>query len=63
MIFEQENEGRLFKVQTEKGLALGIKTIEKVSERGNAYTQLLYPENVQKMIVNHLVELGKTMEI
>lgn len=63
LIFEQENEGRLFKVQTEKGLALGIKTIEKVSERGNAYTQLLYPESVQKMIVNHFVELGKTIEV
>lgn len=59
LIALQERGGKSYKVQTEKGLSLGIKTIEKVSEKGFSYTLLMYPPTVQKMIVKHYVEVGK----
>lgn len=56
IIVEQEREGRFGKVTTEKGTALGIKIVEKVSKKGNAYTLLMYPVQVQRMIVEHYIE-------
>lgn len=56
IIVELEREGRFEKVTTEKGTALGIKIVEKVSENGNAYTLLFYPIQVQRMIVERYVE-------
>ena len=50
---EQQGQEGYTKVQTEQGLQLGIKTIDKVSQGGLAYQLLLYPETVQKMIVEH----------
>ncbi len=50
---EQQGQEGYTKVQTEQGLQLGIKTIDKVSQGGLAYQLLLYPEAVQKMIVEH----------
>lgn len=52
---EQGAEGYV-KVQTERGLKLGIKTIDKVSQGGFAYQLLMYPEAVQRMIVGYFVE-------
>ena len=48
---EKEHEGKRVKIQTEKGLKAGIKTIDKVSQKGFAYQLLMYPKIVQKMIV------------
>lgn len=48
-------DGRFIKVQTSKGLEMGIKTIEKISQAGNPYTLLMYPIEVQKMIVAYYV--------
>ncbi|MDE7273308.1 MAG: hypothetical protein K2N95_09625 [Lachnospiraceae bacterium] len=53
---EQRQEGYT-KVQTEQGLKLGIKTIDKVSQGGYAYQLLMYPETVQRMIVAYFAEL------
>ena len=58
LVREQDIDGRFTKIQTEKGLKIGIKTIEKVSEKGFVYTLLMYPPEVQKMIVNHYVQYG-----
>jgi len=55
IIVEEEAIGSFGKVTTEKGNALGIKSIEKVSEKGNAYKLLKYPVQVQKMIVEHYI--------
>ncbi|MDE7476539.1 MAG: RecQ family ATP-dependent DNA helicase, partial [Lachnospiraceae bacterium] len=53
---EREGQEGYTKVQTEQGLRLGIKTIDKVSQGGFAYQLLMYPEAVQKMIVEYFVE-------
>ncbi len=54
---EQRQEGYT-KVQTQQGLKLGIKTIDKVSQGGFAYQLLMYPEAVQRMIVEYFVLIG-----
>lgn len=55
---EKQTEEGCRKVQTEKGLQLGIKTIDKVSQGGYAYQLLMYPDAVQRMIVEHFVGPG-----
>lgn len=55
LIVPQERDGKFSKVPTDKGISLGIKSEERVSERGNAYTLLLYPPQVQKMIVENYI--------
>ncbi len=58
LIIEQKRDGIFGKVATEMGANLGIKTIEKVSEKGYAYTLLMYPPQVQRIIVEHYVSDG-----
>lgn len=48
-------DGRLVKQATETGVSKGIISVEKISEKGNAYEVLMYPANVQKEIVEHYV--------
>lgn len=60
LIVEKEQEGRFTKAPTEKGLAQGIKIIDKVSEKGNPYTLLVYPVNVQNMLIEHFI--GESIE-
>lgn len=55
LISEQENNGSLAKVITERGIAKDIKEVQKVSEKGNAYTILKYPKSVQKIIVQYYI--------
>lgn len=55
LVEERNVDGRFIKVQTDKGLEMGIQTIEKVSQAGNPYTLLMYPSEVQKMIVEYYV--------
>ena len=45
-------DGRNVQVQTESGLSKGIGTVEKISKIGNAYKILIYPQEVQKEIVD-----------
>ena len=40
---------------TKKGKELGIETIEKVSQAGNTYIQLRYPETIQKIVLEYFV--------
>ncbi len=47
---EYEEEGRTLQMPTEEGTAKGITTTEKISEKGNPYTVLLYPPEIQKEI-------------
>ena len=46
-------------VCTEAGAAEGIRVVEKISQKGDTYTLLVYPPNVQKMIVEHFVKNNK----
>lgn len=55
LIAEIEQDGRFTKVPTKKGIGQGIKSIKKVSERGNPYTLLIYPSNIQRMLVEHYI--------
>ncbi len=54
---EVNKSGVFIKTQTAKGLEAGIKTIEKISPGGKTYTLLLYPDNIQKLIVEHFVQI------
>lgn len=56
---EEEREGNLYKVQTEEGQRLGIRTLDKVSQNGICYQLLMYSEAVQRMVVEHFVKLGE----
>lgn len=48
-------DGRLVKQATETGVSKGIISVERISEKGNAYEVLMYPAEVQKEIVEHYV--------
>ena len=48
-------EGQFNKVATEKGRALGIQMVDKVSKAGISYSLLMYPREVQKRIVEYFV--------
>ncbi|MBQ9990969.1 MAG: DNA helicase RecQ [Lachnospiraceae bacterium] len=52
---ERQVDGRTVQVQTELGLSRGIEAVEKISKIGNTYTVLMYPQEVQKEIVEHYV--------
>lgn len=56
LVEERNKDGFSVKVQTEKGIEIGIVTLEKVSQAGKAYTLLMYPLEVQRMIVNHYIQ-------
>ncbi len=58
LTIEQEGQDGYTKVQTEQGMQLGIRTIDKVSQGGHAYQLLVYPEAVQRMVVEHFVGSG-----
>ncbi len=55
LVAEEQGQEGCRKVQTEQGLNLGIKTIDKISQGGYAYQLLMYPETVQRMIVEYFV--------
>ena len=55
LVTEEEQEGRFVKFPTEQGWKRGIKTVDKVSQRGTAYQILMYPRDVQKMIVEYFI--------
>ena len=55
VIEEKEVGGRFDKLPTEKGIKLGVKVVEKVSEKGYAYTVLMYPQIIQQMLIEKFV--------
>lgn len=52
---EVVTDGRMVKQATETGISKGIISVEKISEKGTVYEVLMYPEDVQKEIVEHYV--------
>ena len=54
---EANHEGVFKKEQTQKGLAAGIETVFRTSTAGTEYTLLVYPQMIQKMIVQHFVSI------
>jgi len=52
---EQQAEEGYKKVATQQGTQLGIKTVDKVSQGGLEYQLLVYPDVVQRMVVEHFV--------
>ena len=63
LIKEKEDAGKYAKAPTEKGSQLGVKVIDKVSEKGNAYTVLQYPIGIQKMLVECFISEEKQDEV
>ena len=55
LMAEEEQEGIFLKSRTEQGGEQGIKAIDKVSQRGTPYQVFMYPEAVQKMIVDYFI--------
>lgn len=55
-IVEAKDEGKYAKKPTQKGIQCGIQEIEKVSQKGFSYTILMYPENIQRILVEHYIE-------
>lgn len=58
LIREEERDGRLVKLPTEQGLKAGIKTEERISQKGFLYQQILYSKEVQKRIVEAFIRTG-----
>ena len=56
-IAEIEHNGRYEKMPTEKGYGVGIKPVDRVSEKGYTYTLLMYPEVIQRLLVDHYVNV------
>ena len=63
LIKEKEDAGKYAKAPTDKGIQLGVKVIDKVSEKGNAYTVLQYPIGIQKMLVERFISEEKQEEV
>lgn len=63
LIKEKEDAGKYAKAPTDKGIQLGVKVIDKVSEKGNAYTVLQYPIEIQKMLVERFISEEKQEEV
>lgn len=66
IIEEKEVGGRFDKLPTEKGIKLGVKVVEKVSEKGYAYTVLMYSQIIQQMLIEKFVRemiAGEELEV
>ena len=60
---EEYNQGGVFiKTQTKRGFAIGIKMVDKLNQVGNSYKLLMYPENVQKMILEYFISARQEIE-
>ena len=63
LIKEKEDAGRYAKAPTDKGIQHGVKVIDKVSEKGYAYTMLQYPIGIQKMLVECFISEANREEV
>lgn len=50
---EEEKDNKIQKARTERGTGMGIKIVDKINQKGEPYQLLMYPEAVQKMIVEY----------
>lgn len=55
LIAKREQDGKSDKVPTEKGRERGVKSVTKVSEKGFSYVALMYPPDIQRMLVEHYI--------
>lgn len=55
LVVEENVEGSLKKVPTEKGREMGIIAVDRVSQYGFPYQLLQYPIGVQEIVVKHFV--------
>ena len=53
---EINEDGKMNKVQTSLGFQKGIQMIEKISQKGYPYKILMYPEIIQREIVEHYIK-------
>lgn len=58
LVTEKEADGIFVKTATAQGVRMGIEVEEKVSERGYTYQLLIYPETVQRMVVEYFTGPG-----
>ena len=54
---ERMTDGKMTKIYTELGKEKGIIRIDKISTKGYAYSLLMYPEEVQREIVEHFIKV------
>ncbi len=62
LTMEEQREGRFYKVPTEKGRQMGIRMVDRVSQRGTEYQLPMYSEQVQRLVVEHFVRPGTKSE-
>ncbi|SHN64558.1 ATP-dependent DNA helicase RecQ [Butyrivibrio hungatei DSM 14810] len=55
LTYEDSADGIHVKKQTEHGKQMGITTINRISQAGTEYTLLMYPESVQRLVVESFV--------
>ena len=55
LVREEEREGRSVKLPTAQGLEAGIRVVDRVSQKGVPYQQLLYSREVQKRLLEAFV--------
>lgn len=56
LTFEEDREGVFVKTRTDKGAAVGIEIVHKITASGEPYELLRYPKNVQELIVDYFVK-------
>ena len=56
LTIEDCTEGVHIKKQTERGKQMGIVTVNKVSQSGFEYSLLMYPESVQRLVVDTFID-------
>lgn len=57
---EKTIEGKTSKMPTELGISKGIKTVDMSSAKGYPYTVIMYPEVVQREIVEYLMMIPES---
>jgi hypothetical protein len=55
LVREEERDGRSVKIPTAQGLEAGIRVVDRVSQKGVPYQQLLYSREVQKRLLEAFV--------
>lgn len=56
LTFEENRDGVFVKTMTDKGADAGIEIVHKISQAGQPYELLRYPENVQRLVVDFFVK-------
>lgn len=57
LVEERNQNGSFVKTYTRRGMEMGIKNVEKISQSGLHYTLLMYPQAVQELIVDCFIRM------